>query len=121
MAKKTVKAKCWDLLSRIIRIETPFCQVCGKPSNQVHHIVPRSRGNAVYFLERNLIALCSGCHMGWHLRWSPEEIDEIVFKVKGDFSDVEKTKNIMVKFSKNDYKEMYEDYKVRLAYVERSN
>lgn len=38
----------------------PFCCRCGKPTTDVDHIVPRSRGGSDD--ERNLQPLCKPCH-----------------------------------------------------------
>ena len=118
MKKKSIsklKKQAWELLSKVIRKEKPTCELCGKPSVHVHHIIPRARGNAVYFNERNLASLCAGCHMGFHRRFSPKEIDQKVYMMKGDFSDVERIKWSTKKISRSEYEDMIEEYKGRLG------
>jgi len=38
----------------------PFCVRCGKPTTDVDHVIPRSRGGSDD--DRNLQPLCSRCH-----------------------------------------------------------
>jgi len=114
--KRKLKKKAWKLLATCIRQEKPRCEVCKvNPTTEVHHIVLKARGNVVYFLERNLLAVCATCHTGFHRRWSPEEIEQAVVKTKGDFSDVEQVKWNTLKYSVSDYERMIAEYTERLT------
>lgn len=63
------------------------CEVCGRPSNDIHHIEPRSKfGSKNYGLMdsvQNLVALCRKCHMDAHgpaSRDVKQQLKEIVSK-----------------------------------------
>ena len=109
-----LKKECWKLLSQVVRKEKPFCELCGRLTAHAHHIIPRARGNCVYFLERNIASLCASCHMSWHRRMSPGEIEEAVVQMRGDFRDVENVKWDMKKISRTDYYYMIRAFKERL-------
>ena len=49
----------------------PFCKICGKEATVVHHIIPKSRSNAVRFDLLNAASLCQGCHFQWHNTQDP--------------------------------------------------
>ena len=51
--------------SAYIRAKYPRCQVCGKPSTQVHHFKGR-RFQSVRFSEDNAWAVCFTCHRRFH-------------------------------------------------------
>ncbi len=51
--------------SAYIRAKYPRCQVCGKPSTQVHHFKGR-RFQSVRFSEDNAWAVCFTCHRKFH-------------------------------------------------------
>lgn len=60
----------------------PECEVCGKPSIQVHHFYYKgSYGHLRYDLS-NGISLCQGCHFVLHAR-DPKKIEEQIIKVRG--------------------------------------
>ena len=101
-----LKKELWALISRYKRQVNPTCEICLKePSNQVHHIIPRARGNSVYFEWDNLLAVCSGCHMAWHNRMSLDEQSDIVIRRVGllNYNAVEHKKNSIVKLDRYFY------------------
>jgi hypothetical protein len=51
--------------SAYIRAKYPRCQICGKPSTQVHHFKGR-RFQSVRFSELNIWAVCFTCHRRFH-------------------------------------------------------
>jgi len=50
----------WRKVSRQVRLEEPFCRVCGRVSEQVDHIIPVTEGGDND--RENLQALCTSCH-----------------------------------------------------------
>lgn len=64
-----LKKKAWTLKSLRIRLEGKRnhfnCFLCHKNTIQdAGHLVPKSRGLAIYFDDRNLIAICKPCNFG---------------------------------------------------------
>ena len=120
MKKKSVsklKAEAWKLLSLIMRKKAGRCEAClSTDCLQVHHLIPRARGNSVYFLRDNLIVLCRGCHYSLHNHWSPDEIKDLIDSVIGSarWEEVEKLKHIYTKYSISDYEQMITDLKEEL-------
>lgn len=50
-------------LSRTTRANHPMCQEnCGRPSTEVHHIVPWSESVVLRLDPKNLVAVCRDCH-----------------------------------------------------------
>ena len=64
--------------------DTILCEVCGNPSNSIHHVIPRSHFGKKRKDEQdnvnNLISLCFSCHDKVHCRDSSikEKINEIM-------------------------------------------
>ena len=52
-----------EVLSRLLRANHPFCQVCGiKPSTEVHHVVKWTADESARLDPRLLMAVCRSCH-----------------------------------------------------------
>ncbi len=50
----------WRRIREQVLTEEPFCRLCGAPSAEVDHLIPRAHGGSD---ERgNLRALCVACH-----------------------------------------------------------
>ena len=69
--------------------DTILCELCGKPSNEIHHIVPRSRFGSKNAEQKdspdNLVALCVKCHQDAHgpaSRDIRQQLKEIISKRK---------------------------------------
>lgn len=116
-----LKKKAWALYSELLRKEVKRCEACMSTDRlQVHHLIPRARGNSVYFLRDNLIVLCRGCHYQLHNHWSPDEIKELIETVIGSarWEEVEKVKNQYLKYSASDYEGLIAEYKQKLKELE---
>ena len=56
----------WDIRKKVFDRDNGKCQArtasgtCGKPGNEVHHVIPLSRGGTTTL--SNLITLCKACH-----------------------------------------------------------
>ena len=74
MAKAFAKAfyhsRMWrDIRESILRRDKYLCCNCGRPAEEVHHIVevtPENIGDQATHAEGNLIALCRDCHCRQH-------------------------------------------------------
>lgn len=56
----------WANKSRKYREQHPLCEVCGAPSEIVHHKRPWACDEDQRFNDNNLIALCRQCHKKEH-------------------------------------------------------
>lgn len=57
----------WRRVSAVVRKrDGGKCRACGKPGNQIHHIVYRSHGGKD--VASNLILTCSRCHAAIHAK-----------------------------------------------------
>lgn len=54
----------WREISKAYRLAYPFCRVCGRPTEVVHHIIERAEGGTDD--PDNLVALCNSCHSSYH-------------------------------------------------------
>lgn len=62
-AHEGVGSKAMRNLSRVMRANHPFCQVCGvKPSTEVHHVVKWKESVVGRLDARNLVVCCRECH-----------------------------------------------------------
>ena len=61
------------------RLLKPRCEICNKPSKQVHHFFSKSAfGHLRYDLD-NGISLCNGCHFKLHHQ-NPTIVQDIIEK-----------------------------------------
>jgi len=70
-AIKFYKSKQWlGVREYVIRRDNYLCKVCGKPAEEVHHIIhlsPKNISNPILALgEDNLISVCRDCHFKIH-------------------------------------------------------
>ena len=115
MSVSSQKKKTWAALSRLWCALHPVCQICHeKPSNQTHHIIPRARGNSVYFHGHNLLAVCAGCHMEWHNRMDPDTQVKIAHREQTDFQKVLDVQYQHKKFTVDELKQMERYFKNEL-------
>ena len=54
----------WNKISKDFLRAYPYCAICGKRSEVVHHKLPRSAGGSDS--PDNLVALCRACHTALH-------------------------------------------------------
>jgi 5-methylcytosine-specific restriction protein A len=52
----------WRRLRDAYLREHPRCEDCGAPATEVHHVDHALPGSPTFLDERNLAALCLGCH-----------------------------------------------------------
>ena len=73
ITRKGQKAKAWKACSLYIRQKYAddngyvSCVTCGTTKHYTEmdagHFIPKSRGNAIYFVEENIHPQCKGCNM----------------------------------------------------------
>jgi 5-methylcytosine-specific restriction enzyme A len=67
----------WPTLERKIKAERPKCEICGSPTQTIHHIKPFHAHPELELDPDNLIALCDNCHRLWahfgccYSTWNP--------------------------------------------------
>ncbi len=70
--------RCDKLMQQIYTKKYPKCDVCGEPTNCMHHFVEKSRSNRLRYEEENLIPVCKRCHMFIHNRTGRFGLNNIV-------------------------------------------
>lgn len=55
----------FDSISRKLKTERVYCEICGNKTKEIHHI----DGNTYNNLLKNLKALCKSCHTKAHLKF----------------------------------------------------
>ena len=65
-----------------IKTHNPKCLVCGRPTQVVHHYVPKSLSNRLRYDLKNGIPLDNGCHMKHHQAGDPN-IQSTIERRKG--------------------------------------
>jgi len=56
----------WTHMRNMWLMNHPHCQQCGKPGEEVHHIVPRAVAPHRTYDYSNLMTLCRACHHALH-------------------------------------------------------
>lgn len=62
----TVRNKCDNLLTPIIKKMHEHCLLCGGPTQVAHHHVHKSKSTRLRYEIDNLIPLCGSCHVKLH-------------------------------------------------------
>jgi len=52
----------WKSLRDLKLRETPYCEICGAPATEVHHIKPHNGDLDLFMDYNNLASLCHSCH-----------------------------------------------------------
>lgn len=112
----TIRTKCDNLLTPIIKLIFPKCLLCGKDTEVAHHHFHKSESNRLRYELDNLINLCQSCHLSLHMRESHHASRIVVIKGVNWFVDLEKKKWEYVKADVHWYiaqhkrlQELYED------------
>lgn len=53
------------IFSKVIRLQRPQCEVCGRQATQIHHYFGR-RYKSVRYSEQNVVSLCFTDHRRFH-------------------------------------------------------
>lgn len=104
----TMRNKCDNLLTPIIKARHPNCLLCGNLTEVAHHHVHKSKSNRLRYELDNLINLCGRCHVRLHANesyWASK-----VVEIKGIewFQRIEKMNHELVKVDVHWYIEHYE-------------
>lgn len=115
--KRKLKKKAWELISKYMRLKNPICQLCKRQNSEiVHHIVKRSKGLSVYFLEDNLMALCTSCHYKIHYVYDWYDNKTWIENTIGE-NEYLRLKVISKgnrKYSTYDFEDMIKEYKLKI-------
>ena len=66
-----LKGDNWTRLRRRFIRNNPTCAVCGRPGEEVHHVIPRSLRPDLCYEWDNLKTLCKECHLKAHAGQKP--------------------------------------------------
>ena len=78
-----LKSKADRLLQQVYVPLNPQCLVCGAPTSEMHHYIPKSQSNNLRYDPKNLVPLCRGCHFRHHNAGDPM-IVETIGRKKGE-------------------------------------
>lgn len=120
MQKKRTKTwyrkQCDILFSKIVRT-IGYCERCGSRDNlQCAHVEPRTN-STLRWDENNAICLCVGCHIYWAHKNPRAFTHWFESKYKDKVYYIDNLKNIITKRTEQDYKELHEGLKAKLAAV----
>lgn len=112
---KTLRNKCDDLLTPIIKKLHPKCLLCGRQTEVAHHHVHKSKSSILRYDLENLINLCNSCHFALHQNESYYASKIVAIKGLKWFENLERQKNKLVKTDTSFYQSNYE----RLTKIQR--
>jgi len=94
---KSLRKKCDDLLTPLIKKMSPACLLCGRKTEVAHHHVHKSKSTVLRYTIENLIPLCNHCHLALH--WNESYWASKIVQLKGIawFNKLEREKNKIVK------------------------
>lgn len=107
----TVRTKCDNLLTPIIKKLYPRCLFCGKATEVAHHHVHKSKSTRLRYELDNLVNLCNSCHLTLHMNesyWASKVVESRGLEW---FRKLEKMKNEIVKADIHFYMGHYERLK----------
>ena len=76
--RKTLRNRA-DKLYQIVGLNLyKKCEACGKPSQVIHHIIPKSLCSALRYDLKNMSPLCNSCHFKHHTQGDPVIYEKIM-------------------------------------------
>jgi len=105
---KHTQKQCDKLLTPIIKKLHPKCLLCGGETQVAHHHFHKSKSSNLRYDIKNLVNLCSKCHLKLH--WNESFWGSKVAQIKGNewLNYLEANKNTIIK---PDYDAIYERLK----------
>lgn len=96
--------KCDKALQEKVARENKKCLLCGMPEQVGHHFFPKSVSSALRYDMKNIIPLCSGCHLRLHQSGDPTYETRII-EIKGEewYEELQKQKRDYVKVNRAYY------------------
>ncbi len=104
----------WLFQEKFVK-ENPKCIVCGQLTNNGHHVIYKSKSNALRYDEKNMAPLCMQCHMRHHYSGDPYILATIIAK-RGRvwFDDLQLRRRVICKFNKSYLREIIDRLEERL-------
>ena len=56
----------------VLKTLNPTCLACNRPSQVIHHYVPKGQSNRLRYDPLNAASLCNGCHFSHHIKNDPD-------------------------------------------------
>jgi 5-methylcytosine-specific restriction endonuclease McrA len=119
-AISTMRNKCDNLLTPIIKLTHPHCLLCGAPTEVAHHHVHKSSSNRLRYEIINLINLCNSCHCALHNNESYYASKVVMQKGLAWFEEIERLKRQTVKPDVHWYIGNYESLKSYLSALQQT-
>ena len=118
----TLRNKCDALMQIIGHRRNPFCLLCGKAQQVMHHFFPKSVSSFLRYNWDNLVPLCNGCHMRLHQSGDPS-YEERIKKIKGQkwYNWLAQHARDYIKINTAYYENIYLDLEVMLIKEIESN
>ncbi len=73
-----LRSQCDSLMQEIGRMMNPFCVLCGRQTQVMHHFIPKSVSARLRYHWDNLIPLDNGCHHRLHQSGDPSYEQRII-------------------------------------------
>ena len=91
-AKPFYDSKEWEKVRNFVMLRDKYmCQVCGRPAQEVHHIIHLSPENIydpkITLNPENLVSLCRDCHFETHAKDKARGIRHAHGMSEGDCAD----------------------------------
>lgn len=106
-----MRNKADKLLTPIIKLQIPECELCGGETEVAHHHVHKSKSSRLRYELENLIALCHSCHLKLHQNESYWASVLVHKRGLEWFERIDKIGREIVKTNLSFYKENYERLK----------
>lgn len=94
---KSMRKKCDDLLTPIIKKMYPYCLLTGEPTEVAHHHIKKSESSSCRYYLPNLIPLTHKAHMALHSHETMYSSRIVAIKGIEWWEDLERQKRIGVK------------------------
>lgn len=107
--KTRTQKHCDALLSPLVKLLHPQCELCGQDTQVAHHHIHKAKCLALRYNVDNLIPLCNACHLKLHWNesyWASKIVEKRGIKW---FQKLDKEKNTIIKYI--DYNKIYDDLK----------
>jgi hypothetical protein len=116
------RSECDALMQEIGRLTNPYCILCQRDCQVMHHFIPKSVCARLRYEWSNLVPLCNGCHNRLHQSGDPG-YEQRIIKYNGIewYEKLEEMRKEEIQVNVGYYRDLRDSFKKELNEIKRAD